>query len=128
MAIFVACFVLVLSCSVAFCQTKATGYFRYTCITSSAFEISLKLSDGRTAVFHFLTHPRKDSIKDPMMASAEVCGSTGHCDKAGAAVVFQHVPKKKASGKFTIEYYDGRKEEGLFEATHEKQSKLIICE
>ncbi len=126
----VACFVLVLACSLAFSQTKdkATGHFRYTCNTASAFEISLNMSDGKTAVFHFVNHPIKDTIKDPMIASAEVCASGGDCEKAGAEVVFQHVPKMKASGKFTIEYYDGRKEEGLFEATHEKQPKLIICE
>lgn len=112
------CLVLLLPSSPAFCQAKAqaTGHFYYTCVIGNQLDIQLTMPGDRTAEFHFLLRPSKDATKAPFTVQAEFCSSPKHCEHGEATVWFRHLSRKKASGRFTIEFTDGRKEEGAFEA------------
>ena len=130
MTIIVASLILVLASSIAVCQTKinANGYFYYTCVIGNQLDIKLTLPDARTFEFHFFVMPGDEAIKGPVSAQAAFCASRDHCENGEATVLFRHLTDKKASGRFTIEFHDGRKEEGVFKASHEKQPKPFICE
>jgi hypothetical protein len=102
---------------------------QFSCRNGVELDVNLTMPDIRTASIRFFQVPDKNQVNSPITTGAIWCSSPNHCEEGKAIVIFRHLKiDKKASGTFTVEFRDGRKEEGTFNVVRKKQGIPFICE
>jgi hypothetical protein len=109
----------------------ATGTMEFVCIPPAGFDIRLSDPSGDgTLLFRLFASPAKVlKAHVSLSATASRCTVRDKCENAPATVEFSHLNlQKKASGTYSIDLGDGRKEEGAFTAVKRQQQKPFLCE
>jgi hypothetical protein len=109
----------------------ATGTMEFVCIPPTGLDIRLSDPSGNgTLLLRFFASPAK-ALKAhvSLAATASKCTVRDKCENAPGTVQFSHLNlQKKASGTYSIDLGDGRKEEGAFTVVKRQQPKPFLCE
>jgi len=106
-------------------QTVATGSMQSSCRSSIELSLTLLLPDNRTAQIDLFRVPDKHALNSAIRGVARWCSSPRNCEDGKAIVVFRKFNmSKKASGSFTVEFPNGRKENGTFDV---EAVKSVAC-
>lgn len=116
---------ILLATASALPQTVATGSMQSSCRSSIELSLTLLMPDNRTAQVDLFRVPDKHTLNSAIRGVARWCSSPKSCEDGKAIVVFkQFKMSKKASGSFTVEFPDGRKENGTFDV---KTGMSVAC-
>jgi hypothetical protein len=109
----------------------ATGTMEFVCIPPIVLDIRLSDPSGNgTLLLRLFASPAKVlKAHLSLAATASRCTVRDKCENAPGTVAFSHLNlQKKASGTYSIELGDGRKQEGAFTAVKRQQQKPFLCE
>jgi hypothetical protein len=109
----------------------ATGTMEFVCVPPIMLDIRVSDPSGNgTLLLRLFASPAKVlKAHASLSATASRCTVPDKCENSPGTVEFSHLNlQKKASGTYSIELGDGRKEQGAFTAVKRQQQKPLLCE